>query len=182
MNEPLHKKIDEEKKRELVEGLIDQYGKALINFAYTYVKDWSLAEDIVQEVFISVYKADQYVNITAYKAWLFTITANKSKDLLRRKYFKTDLFVGIRNYFWKAITHTPEMEVMADAENRLVSTQVFDLPIKYREVIILYYYEDLSTSEISDLLRLNPSTVKSRLQRGRHLLKRNLEGSDWFEA
>ncbi|MGD6992958.1 sigma-70 family RNA polymerase sigma factor [Sutcliffiella horikoshii] len=71
-------------KESLLEGLIDDYGTELKRIAFLYVKDESLAEDIIQEVFISCYHhLDSFRKESSYKTWLIRITVNKSKDALK---------------------------------------------------------------------------------------------------
>lgn len=164
--------------------LIEQYGKSLTNFAFTYVKDWSLAEDIMQEVFINVYTYEQLHEVTSIKSWLYTLTANKCKDYLRKNYIKKDILVGLRDYlFLKPNQNTPEHDVISTSKNKRIAAQILELPVKYREIIILYYYEELTVKEISNLLGQKESTVKSKLHRGRKLLRHKMEmdGSEWFE-
>ncbi|CAN7189269.1 sigma factor [Rossellomorea sp. LjRoot5] len=63
--------------------LIDRYGKLLVNLAYTYRKDWSMSEDIVQEVFISAYmNLDEFNRQSSYKTWLLP-----SQSINRRIFF-----------------------------------------------------------------------------------------------
>ena len=64
-----------------------------------------------------------------------------------------------------------------DIESRKELSQcVLELPLKYREVIILFYYEEVSYQEITQLLGISNQTIKSRLYRGRNLLRKKLEG------
>jgi len=66
-------------------------------------------------------------------------------------------------------------------EKELIFQQVLSLPIKLREVITLYYYEECTVDEIAKLLNLNTNTVKTRLHRGRNSLKTSLKGSNIYE-
>ncbi|WP_066048606.1 sigma-70 family RNA polymerase sigma factor [Robertmurraya korlensis] len=180
MNIPLNDKNEDKKKS--IEELIDEFGKPMMNLAYTYVKDWRLAEDVMQEVFISIYKdIDNLPNITSYKAWIYRITVNKCKDLLRKKFFKKDIIFDFFGHFSKSEKLTPEEQLLVSTERKSLSLSVLELPVRYREVIILYYYEDFSTAEIAELLSQNVSTVKTKLNRGRQLLKSKLNRGDWFE-
>lgn len=101
---------------------------------------------------------------------------NLCKDKLRSWSFKnivlTEFFTKI-----KSTNKSPEMELVGLEERRLVAEKILSLPVKYREVIILYYYEEMSYNQISDLLNLSIQTIKSRLHRARLLLKKLLEGS-----
>ncbi|MGG1630892.1 sigma-70 family RNA polymerase sigma factor [Rossellomorea sp. NRS-1567] len=81
-----------------ISELIDLHGQQLINLAYTYCKDWSMSEDIVQEVFISAYKNfDTFKGKSSYKTWLYAITINKSKDFLRKPSMKEPLLQRMMN-------------------------------------------------------------------------------------
>ena len=163
-----------------ISELIDRYGKQLINLAYTYCKDWSMSEDIVQEVFISAYKnIDTFKGRSSYKTWLYAITINKSKDFLRKPFMKEPFFQRMKNKV-KPVHPTPEEHVIQKEGHLGLAAEVMSLPIKYREVIILYYYDDLTTKEVAGLLKIPHSTAKSRIQRGRQVLKKQLEGGDFL--
>ncbi|WP_041808134.1 sigma-70 family RNA polymerase sigma factor [Evansella cellulosilytica] len=153
-----------------LEVLINQYYEALVNVSYTYVKNWSTAEDIVQDVFIKILNSYHlFENRSSIKTWLYKITMNKSKDYLRKTYFKRVVIMGVID---RLITdRTPEDNIIQKSMDKELAECIFILPIKYREVIILFYYEDLSLTEMGELLGENVSTLKSRLQRARRRLK-----------
>ncbi|MCA1030808.1 sigma-70 family RNA polymerase sigma factor [Bacillus timonensis] len=171
-----------EKLRRL-ERLIDIYEQRLTNLSYTYVKDWEQAKDIVQEVFIKVYdKLDTMGEIEYEKTWLFTICANRSKDYLRSIKSKRKMITKvIHTIFTKESNDSPDVLIeTSERENDLVK-KVLLLPLIYREVIILFYYEELSINEISELLSINSSTIRTRLDRGRKMLKETLKGDVHYE-
>lgn len=163
---------------QLLESLIEDYGTELKRVAYLYVKDQALAEDIIQEVFISCYHhLDSFRQESSYRTWLMRITVNKSKDALKRWSF--------RNFISKAEIepdvleqNTPESATVSGMEKKELIQEVLKLPIKLREVIILFYYKDLSVEEISTILQLNENTIKTRLFRAREKLKIKLERSE----
>lgn len=164
-------------KEERIEWLMNEYGQNIARLAFTYTKQKQLSEDIAQEVFIKCYEnLDNFRNESTYKTWLYRITVNLCKDKLRSWSFKnivlTEFFTKI-----KSTNKSPEMELVGLEERRLVAEKILSLPVKYREVIILYYYEEMSYNQISDLLNLSIQTIKSRLHRARLLLKKLLEGS-----
>ncbi|WGG45409.1 sigma-70 family RNA polymerase sigma factor [Rossellomorea sp. DA94] len=163
-----------------ISELMDRYGKQLMNLAYTYCKDWSMSEDIVQEVFFSAFRnTDTFKGRSSYKTWLYAITINKSKDLLRKPFMKEPFFQRMKNKVTP--THpTPEQHVIQMEGQHGLAVEVMGLPIKYREVIILYYYEDLSTKEVASLLKIPHSTAKTRIQRGRMALRKQLERGDFL--
>ncbi|MFC4323049.1 sigma-70 family RNA polymerase sigma factor [Litchfieldia salsa] len=160
-------------KANLIEWLLNEYGTEIKRLAFLYVKDQSLTEDILQEVFISCYKnIDSFRDESSYKTWLIRITINKCKDSLKRWSFRNLVYRGEIDLVYDL--NSPEKQTVSEAEGQLLMKEVLDLPLKFREVIILFYYQDMTIDEISKLLEINQNTVKSRLHRARTKLKGGL--------
>lgn len=156
-----------------LDTLIDLYGRGLTNFAYTYVKDWETAADLTQEVLLITYqKYSQIHDPKKLRSWLFRVTANRAKDFLRQQNRRRLFSQFFLKHFQKE-NHVPSTEqtFLVKDEREQIARSVLQLDIIYREIIVLYYYEMLSLQEISELLHVPLSTVKSRLQRGRQKLK-----------
>ncbi|MGP4079272.1 sigma-70 family RNA polymerase sigma factor [Pseudalkalibacillus sp. R45] len=169
---PAYAKTDSNQDREILCDAVSTYGKQLTNFAFSYVKDWGLSEDIVQEVFLKAFRNYQsFRGDSSFKTWLYKITANQCKDYLKSSYFKR---VVLSNFL---LTKPKRDEYEIFSNNDELSQSVFRLPVKYREIIILHYYEDLKIKEIANLLNMKEATVKTRLQRARTILKNELERS-----
>ncbi|WP_238543042.1 sigma-70 family RNA polymerase sigma factor [Lysinibacillus boronitolerans] len=152
-------------KEERLEWLMKAYGDDIARLAFTYMKHKQLSEDIAQEVFIKCYEhLDNFRNESSYKTWLYRITVNLCKDRLKswsyRNIVLTEFFSKI-----KSTIESPELELVGQEEKRLLSEKILALPIRYRELIILYYYEELPYNQIADLLDLRLQTIKSRLHR-----------------
>lgn len=164
-------------KDEILIWLMEEYGRSLVRLAFTYVKQEQLAEDIVQDVFVKCYKnLNSFRQDSSYKTWLYRITVNNCKDVLKSWNFRnliTSNLVGLQIHTSKE--KSPEEKLLTYEENRHISNLVISLPIKLREVIIFYYYEEMRIEQISDLLGINQNTVKSRLLRGKQQLKKKLE-------
>ncbi|MDZ5473067.1 sigma-70 family RNA polymerase sigma factor [Bacillus sp. 31A1R] len=172
MVEP-HKIFNKDK---ALEYLLEQYGDSVKKLAYTYVKDWSLAEDIAQEVFLTSYRNwDSFRGECSYKTWLFKITVNKCKDTYKTKWFNVQHLFETLSFKLKSTSST-EQEVILKSESRELSEHVLQLPIKYREIIILFYYEELKIKEIQELTGLKVDTIKSRLKRGKEKLRQMYRG------
>ncbi|RIW35741.1 sigma-70 family RNA polymerase sigma factor [Bacillus salacetis] len=155
---------------------MDKYGESLTKMAYNYVKDWKLAEDIVQDIFVTCYhNYDKIDQILSFKAWIFRLTINKSKDLLKSSVYRKTVVQSSILTLFKSNDPAPETVIIKQNEEELLALSVLDLPMKYREVIILHYYEDLPIEKICEILVMNPNTVKTRLSRGRARLKKLLE-------
>jgi RNA polymerase sigma-70 factor, ECF subfamily len=164
-------------KDDLIIQLIDSYWLSVKKLAFTYVRDWSLAEDVTQDVFIKCHNhLNDFRRDSSYKTWIFRITVNKCKDVLKSNWFKTlFLFDDVKDN--KKGKSAEYIYIKRDEEEQL-SKFVLSLPLKYREVIILFYYEDLKLEEIQYLLGININTLKTRIKRGKFLLKSKLERSD----
>lgn len=163
-------------KEETVEWLMNEYGKKIVRLAFTYLKHEQHAEDVAQEVFIKCYqKLDTFRKDSSYQTWLYAITVNLCKDRLRSWSFR-NIFVNNFLSNNSISRKTPESDLMDIESRRELSQCVLQLPLKYREVIILFYYEELSYQEITQLLGISNQTIKSRLHRGRNLLRKKLEG------
>ncbi|GKV65126.1 MULTISPECIES: sigma-70 family RNA polymerase sigma factor [unclassified Sporosarcina] len=164
-------------RRELLDSFIRDYGDDLKRIAYLYLNDLAESEDIVQEVLIKSYhQLDSFRHESSYKTWLIRMTINQCKDHKKRW--------SVRNIFYKQ--EVPEVRdrkltetdyIQKESSNEMLQ-QLARLAPKHKEVLILYYYEELTMQEISDVLQINYNTVKSRLLRGKQVLKEKLERSE----
>lgn len=149
----------------------------LIRLAYYYVKDLQEAEDIVQDVFIKFYDNEQkYEERGELRAYLSRLAINKSKDYLRSwRYRKVQVQQKI---FAKQAIEKRDMLVQQD-EQSLIEHAILALPLKQREVLSYFYFEEMLVADIAKLLSIPESTVKTRLRRGRELLKPKLQHIEW---
>lgn len=167
----------EESEQHFIHKIIELYSKPLTQFAFTYVKDWDTALDLVQDVFLKVYKNKSKLStITNPKAWIYQITANLSKDYLRKQKRKNAIYQVLRLIVRHQESEpSTEQIVMNQLTIQELGNAILQLKLEEREVIVLYYYEGFTLSEIHNLLRVPLPTLKSRLQRGRHRLKDIIE-------
>ncbi|MBI6872670.1 sigma-70 family RNA polymerase sigma factor [Clostridium aciditolerans] len=167
-----------------IERLIDEYGNDVLRIAYMYLKDKHLAEDAFQEVFVKVYKNfNKFQGNSSVKTWILSITMNTCKDILRSSWLKRIVFSQDQKLINCSdnIVDNPAEEVIKQLQYNELLSEVMKLPKKYKEVIILFYYEEVSTSEISKILSIPEGTVRSRLFRAREFLKNNLDGKISYE-
>lgn len=154
---------------EYIQHVLDKYSKMLIKLAFTYVKNMADAEDITQDVFVSlIRKGGGFDSEEHEKAWLIRVTINNCKNHLKSSWNK--LKVPLK----EDISYIPE-------EDSEVLVMVLNLPPKYRSVIHLYYYENYSINEIAGILKKKPATIGTWLARGRNLLKSKLIGGFEYE-
>ncbi len=154
------------KKRQLFEEYITKNIDSAYRFAYTYVKNTADAEDIVNE---SVAKAISSLNSlrnTKYiKTWFYKIISNSAINFLHYK----KRYVYIEDSISK-------MSCEDDYSDISFNSIINILDIKYREIIVLRFLEDMPIKEIADILGINENTVKTRLYRGLKILKVDMEG------
>lgn len=157
---------------EAVELIMNNYGNEIMNFAYTYVNNTVDAEDVTQEVFVTVYlKLSTFKGDSTIKSWIYSIAANKCKDYLRKHRLRHNKLME------KIIKQQKVNEATVSTANsqstleEYLFEKILELPIKYREVIILYYYKELPIKEIGFILKIKEATLQSRLLRGRKKLR-----------
>jgi RNA polymerase sigma-70 factor (ECF subfamily) len=166
--------ISEIEKGKLIDELMNLHSRKVYLLAYSYVKDKGLAEDIAQEVFIKCYKSlNHFRGDAQITSWIYRITVNTAKDFLRSKSFN---ILKYPKSFFESITksETPEDAVLKQDQRVAVLQKVLGLSTKYREIIILYYFQDEKMEDIAEILNLNLNTVKTRLARARAKLKEQI--------
>ena len=152
-----------------------EHGEYCIRVAYFYVKDWAAAEEVVQDVFLAYAKnIDKFEHRSSLKTYLVKITIHKSHDYLRSWKRKWQQFTTVKTF-----SQSTETTAIVEEEKRTLVDAILQLPVHYREVLILYYYDDYKIYEIASLLKCNENTVKTRLTRGREKLKLLLQQTEW---
>jgi RNA polymerase sigma factor (sigma-70 family) len=142
-----------------ISQVVQSYSDLLIRIAFTYMKNKSDAEDAAQTVFMKyLEKKPAFESPEHEKAWFIRVCINHCKNSLKSFWFSKSASLTDAGYGFSA----EEYEVM-DA--------ILRLPIKYRSVILLHYYEGYGIEQIAELLGQKSPTVASQLHRARKLLK-----------
>lgn len=146
-----------------IENVVEAYSKMVYRLAYAQTRNKHDADDIFQEVFIRyINKKPKFETEEHLKAWLIRVTINCSKKLWG-------------TILKKRTEQLDESIIFEEKEDKDLDYELQKLPTKYRLVIHLFYYEDLSIEEISKVLKQKPSTIRTQLTRGRRKLKEILE-------
>ena len=166
--------------QEAFEALVSRYKKPLFMLIYHYVGDYHEAEDVLQQVWLQLYLSLATLRPKKQiKPWLFTVARNRSLDALRRKRLPSFFEVETGHeegeaVSWDAIPDTsPAPEELAERRDlqQAIQRAIQALPHKYRSVVLLYYSDQLTFSEIGRALNMPDSTVKTRFYRARPLLR-----------
>ena len=141
--------------------LFHRYRDDVYRLAVSYTRSLTEAEDVCQTVFLKLLEQDD-ITPGKEKAWLMQVTANECRDLLRSSWWKRT--VPLEQAFLIPKTEADETIYLLQK-----------LPPKYRVVLYLHYYEQYTTSEIAQLLKIPTGTVSTRLKRARDRLKTMLK-------
>lgn len=144
--------------------LLDAYGNSILRLAYSYLHSMEDAEEVVQDTLLQYMQtAPAFTDPTHEKAWCLRVAGNLAKNRIK----------------YNRVRDTDELNEELMAEDRedlsFVWEAVKALPVKYREVVHLFYHEGYSTTEIAGILQMNEATVRSNLSRGRAKLKEVLK-------
>ncbi len=150
--------------------LVPEYQTALLRLCYTYLRDRTAAEDAVQETFLKAYRnIGRFRGDAGEKTWLMKIAVNVCRDLRRSAWFR---------HVNRTVTPDVLPEPSAEASERdgEISAEVMRLPVKMKEVVLLYYYQDMTAAETAKALGVTQQAVSGRLRRARARLRNVLEG------
>lgn len=157
-----------------IEELIDRYGGGILRLCILYLGDRQLAEDAFQETFIKAWKKrDGFRGECSEKTWLTRIAVNTCRDMLRSGWFRM-----MRRS--RPVEELFDLAAEGDfQEETAVRDAVMRLPGAYREVVLLYYDQEMKIREIAEAIGLSQNTVSTRLRRARALMEKELkEGID----
>lgn len=154
---------------ESIEALIQRYKGTIYGVALSYTSNRADADDIFQEVFLIYYKSHPQFNDEEHrKAWLIRTTINCSLRVVQSTYHKRVIPMDQNEMDEGSFQFRTK-------EENAVYIALQQLPEKYRTVLQLFYFADMSIESIGDALNLKNSTVKVQLMRGREMMKKILK-------
>ena len=154
--------------------MVEHYQSSLLTMCYAYLHERELAEDAVQETFLRAYKAlDTFRGECREKTWLTSIAINVCRNM--------------RKSAWHVHVNrsvTPEEIQVAvwehdDQEAADLAAAIQQLPDKLKEVVLLYYYQEMTTFEIAKIVGVTRSMVSKRLQKA-HAKLQGMLGKEYF--
>jgi RNA polymerase sigma factor (sigma-70 family) len=157
--------------------LVERYKDAVQNLAYRMLSNITEAEDVTQEVFVRAYtQLATYKPAHKFSTWLLSIASHLAIDQLRRRRFLALPLEDVPFLEWVAdLGAGPEQSALEGEQQDEIQLYLRRPPSKYRAVIVLRYWYDLSYDEIALALNLTPALVKARLHRARELLARYMK-------
>lgn len=171
---PSHIDLSSQSAAETVHAVIARYSDMVYRIAYARTGNRLDAEDVYQEVFFRLFaKRPRIESEEHLRAWLIRAACNTSVNLVKSA--------------WRRLVRPmpegfdPPAEVADDTSASALRGALYRLPEKYRAVLCLYYYEEISTDEIARILGEKPTTIRTRLRRGREKLRILLENGEGKE-
>ncbi len=156
----------------LYKKLVIKYQKLIIMFIYRLCHRREIADEIAQKVFEKAFfKLSSYDPAkSSFSTWLHTIAKNLTLNYLKSK----NNSVLTENFDSLVELNTPESLMNLSEEERLFEQSISDLPLQFKIVLQLFYMSELSLNEIAVIENATESAIKSRLFRGKELLKQNI--------
>ena len=161
--------------------LVNRYRDRLMTFVFRFVNDMEQAEDIVQDALLKLYTHKHYYkNIAKFSTWMYTIAGNLAKTELRKKksHKTTNLSqMGPEDRDYELPAVEPDTDEVAQSEyiEKKIQAAIQQLPLHFRTVTILRDIQELSYEEISKIVDVPLGTVKSRINRARLQLQKDLK-------
>jgi RNA polymerase sigma-70 factor (ECF subfamily) len=155
--------------------LVERYQRELFHFLVRFLGDRTAAEDVFQEAFLQIHQsAEQFDPNRRFRPWLFTIAANKARDLIRSQARRPtsplsaainpgDEESGEFIDLMQSVENAPDAPMQREELQRAVHQTVMGMPDHMREILLLSYFHQFPYKQISDILQIPLGTVKSRL-------------------
>ena len=153
--------------------LYERYATDVLRVAYYYLGNRELAEDVTQDVFVKLITNHPELEPGREKAWLLKVALNRCRDLWRSAWIKK-VVLGHPGF---ECFPAPDM-IGRLADQQTLSEAVNRLKPEFKEVVLLFYYQGFSVSDIAEMLQIAEGTVSSRLSRAREKLQKELKGDD----
>lgn len=148
------------------ERITDRYLDCVYRVAVNGCRNFADAEDVVQNTFIKLWEREEsFEDEEHLRKWLIRVTVNECNSLWRSAWKR-------RTAYLEEMTQEP---VFSTPEKSNLYFAVRELPLKYRQIVFLFYFEEYSVREIAEMLKLSETAVKSRLLRARQKLKEILK-------
>ena len=150
------------------ESLVKEYRNNLILFIRQYVRDFSIAEDISQDVFVKLYvKKPHYSPKASFKTWLYTIAKREAMNYLKRQENQVDVDLAILS----ANEDDYLDNILAEEKQRALYSALGELNSDYRQVLMLCYFDDLPVNEIAKLTKKKPRQISDMLYNAKKSLQ-----------
>ena len=160
--------------------LIERYEPKILRYGRRFLYQYEDVEDAVQDTFLKAYTNIQGFKVDMrFSPWIYRIAHNTFINLIKKRGREPVTFFDPDTLLGAAIAkENPEKELLKKELGVEVEEAVHKLPLKYREPIILYFYEEKDYKDISDIMHIPTSTVGVRIKRAKEKLKTYIENHE----
>ena len=161
-------------REQILETWVQTYAGAILKTCFIFLADHDLAQDAMQDTFMKAWKYLECNNpstIQNEKAWLMRVAMNTCRDYRRMQWFK-------RIDFKTSLDELPPSYVSVPEEDRDLVIEISNLPDKYKRLVLLYYYSNMTLQDTAEALGIPKSTASKRLKRAEEMLKHSLAGGE----
>lgn len=152
-----------------VNRAIERYSDTVQRICLVYLKNREDTEDVFQNVFFKYFLSSvEFESSEHEKAWIIRVTVNACKDWIKKLFHSRTV----------PLDENIELPTEAPQENSDILEAVLSLPAKYRDIVYLHYYEELTAPQISKILHKNVNTIYTNLTRSKELLRKKLGGEE----
>ena len=157
--------------KDYIDKIVDKYSNLVYKLAFARTRQEHYAEEVYQEVFLRYIKAKPNFNDENHeKAWFIKVTINCSNSF----------FQLINKFKHEEIKEDVKSQGEDDSNNVDLKFYLDKLPLKYRTVIHLFYYEDMKSKDIANYLGKKESTIRMQLKRGREMMGELIKGDEEY--
>lgn len=151
-----------------ISEIIEKYSPMVLRLAYARTRSMADAEDLCQEVMLRLFRLNPHFESEEHrKAWLIRTTLYLSGNLFRSAWRRVI-----------TLCESPRAAPESKPPESVLSAALERLPPRYRTVVHLFYYEDMSTNEIAEMLNAKPATIRTQLTRARRMLQHELSDQE----
>ena len=169
-----HAAVPSMTREQILETWVYTYAGAILKTCFIYLADHDLAQDAMQDTFMKAWKYMERENpssIRNEKAWLMRVAMNICRDYRRTQWFK---HIDFRT----SLDALPPSYIAVPEEDRDLVIEVSNLPDKYKRLVLLYYYSNMTLQDTAEALGIPKSTASKRLKRAEEMLRHNLTGGE----
>jgi RNA polymerase sigma-70 factor (ECF subfamily) len=165
-------------------ALFARYRAAITSYLFRLVGNRTEAESLAQEAFLRILeKADHYQHPKRFSTWFYTIARNLATDFLKKKRaLVPDDFHGLTESLQAPLSPEPQEKASWQEDLQKLASALYELPLPYREVVVLRALQELSYREIARIVGCPESTARSRMDYGLDFLRKRYRRSDKGES
>ncbi|MBL0386097.1 RNA polymerase sigma factor [Tumebacillus sp. ITR2] len=159
--------------------LVERYQALVYTIALRMVRDRTEAEDIAQDVFLKAYRTlADFREEASFKTWVCKIATNRCIDWKRKHGTRQERTAQVEEAAWIPDPNgeRPEQALIRRETQSEVRRVIEEMPEKYRSILVMYHFQNMSYQDIADNQEISPRTVETRLYRAKQMMRTALRG------